>query len=468
MRAADLTDLSRVVEFRQTLEARPPRLARASLVTVAALVLGALAWARFTRTETVVTAPARVRPAGAAAAPLDAPSGAPAAAEVEGRVVEVLAVEGATVVEGEPLARLDAERAENEIARLAPVLEAGREELARLERLRVLLAEESASAVAGAEAAVAAARTELDRASKLRDAEVRVAEAALVRAEEEVGFAAKARAAEIRRIEAELESLARDEKRARELAAVGAVAPVEAEAASAKRRDAEERLSRARVGAADSVGEARERLERARVPADASPLDAALNSLDHACKEAAYRAEDLDVRIAARRGDVEAAARSLANLERDRRLSVVLAPRAGVVTEVFVRPGDVLRPGAPVAAVAPSGGVRIDAQVSASDVARIRPGMRARVRLDAWDFRRHGTVDGTVSWVSPDARVAGREGGGAAFYLVTIDVPSTEFGRDGARATMKIGMTGSADFVTGEEVLLDLAFRKLKDKTSPR
>ena len=468
MRAADLADLSRVVEFRQTLEARPPALARASLAVTTALILGALAWARFTHTETVITAPARVRPAGSAAAPLDAPSGSPAAAEVEGRVAEVLVAEGEEVAAGAPIVRLDAERAENEIARLAPVLEAGKEEISRLERLRSLLAEESASSIAGAEAAVKAAQSELDRALEIQAAEIRVAEAAVARAEDEAARAGATRDAEVRRLEAELEGLNRDEKRARDLVAAKAAAPVDAEAATAKRRDAEERLARARVGTADGIREARERLERARVAPDASRLDATRSALDHARKESAYRAEDLDVRIAARRGEVEAASRGFANLERERRLSVIVAPCAGIVTEVSVRPGDVVRPGTPVAAVARSRGVRIDAQVSASDVARLKVGMRANVRLDAWDFRKHGSVEGTVSWIAPDARVAEAGGGRTAYYLVVIDVPAAEFGRAGARAVMKIGMTGSADFVTGEEVVLDLAFRKLKDKVSPR
>ena len=136
---------------------------------------------------------------------------------------------------------------------------------------------------------------------------------------------------------------------------------------------------------------------------------------------------------------------------------MVRAPAAGVVTQVDVRPGDVLEPGRPMLALAGLTGFRVDGLVGAADIARVRPGMKARVMLDAFDSMADGALDATVSFVSPDAQAAGRHGPAFAVRL-TLDQPQP---RAGGR--VKLGMTGRADIVTGRERLLWVMVRSLKD-----
>jgi multidrug resistance efflux pump len=168
------------------------------------------------------------------------------------------------------------------------------------------------------------------------------------------------------------------------------------------------------------------------------------------------RAEQLS-RLSMRRRELDAARLSLEALKRDREASVVRAPAAGVVTQIDVRPGDVLDPGRPLMALAGLTGFRVDGLVAAADIARVRPGMKARVMLDAFDSMADGALDATVSFVSPDAQAAGRHGPAFAVRL-TLDEPRSSSG-----SRVKLGMTGRADIVTGRERLLWVILRNLKD-----
>jgi hypothetical protein len=57
-----IVELSRCTPIRQALEARPPRAAHATVLTLVVLLGTAVAWSALTTAETVVQAPARVRP----------------------------------------------------------------------------------------------------------------------------------------------------------------------------------------------------------------------------------------------------------------------------------------------------------------------------------------------------------------------------------------------------------------------
>ena len=57
-----VSDLAKCSQFRQTLQARPPRIVHGAALLVIALLSAALAWAALTRADLVVRAPGRMRP----------------------------------------------------------------------------------------------------------------------------------------------------------------------------------------------------------------------------------------------------------------------------------------------------------------------------------------------------------------------------------------------------------------------
>ena len=86
--------------------------------------------------------------------------------------------------------------------------------------------------------------------------------------------------------------------------------------------------------------------------------------------------------------------------------------------------------------------------------------MSARIKLDAYDYQRYGTLSGSVSFVSPDSGVS--EGQAKDSYLVRVAVGRTELGRGGYRGQVKLGMTGKAEIIIGRDSLLSLLLRRIR------
>ena len=414
-------DLADCTEFRQTVAARPPRVVHGAAVLLVALLAAAVAWAALTEADLVVRAAGRVRPVSTPMRVLNAGRGEVLSASSGGRVVEVNFRPGDRVRRGDVLVRLDTERLDNEITRRRRVIQAGEEELARGARLKESLAAqyEAARAKAGAELAQAA---------------------------EEVTDAKDKQAADVGLCQVELEAARDALARVRVLARNGAAGEEDLVKATARHREATEKLARARL----AVGGGRvEVLRRALV----------LAGHDHA-----VRCEELATKQAARRGEVDAARVELAGLELERKHADLRAPIDGVVTAGEVKAGDLLEAGKLVAEIAEENGFRFEASVPSEEVGHLRVGMPVRVKLDAYDYQRYGTVSGRVCFISADSGVP--EGKPAAVYVVRVELEADEVGRGDLRGRVKLGMAGQAEIVTGRESLLSLLAKKIRQTIS--
>jgi len=409
----DLADFS---EFRQSLLARPPAIVHGTALLLVALLGTALAWAALTPANLVVRATGRVRPVTSPRKVV--PGGESAGAA--GRVVEVNCREGDEVRRGDVLVRLDTQRLDNDAARRRRSIRTGEDELAELDRLAGLLERLATAGLAKAEAEVAQARDELGRATERQGSEVRLAER-------------------------ELHDAADEESVTRRLAAGGAAARME--------------LSKAETRSL----EAREKLNRARQSLDASRVEVTRRALELTEQEHAMRRNELTTKRQARQGEVDAARLELANLELERQRAVVCAPADGVVVRGDVKVGDLLDRGQPVVEIAEQMGFRFEAAVPSEEVGRLDVGLPVRVKLDAFDHQRYGTVSGRVCFISPDS---GTAEGRPASYTVRIELDGPEVGRGDFRGRVKLGMAGTAEIVTGRESVLSLLVKRVRQTIS--
>jgi multidrug resistance efflux pump len=412
----------------ETLLARPPRVLSALALLSGGVLAATAALTFLARVDLGVTAPVRVRSLDAPPNDFDAVSGRTISAAVGGRVSEVCRQGGDEVRSGDVLVRFDLARLDADLSRVETQEKALADEAAFLETILAELDRQEQSETvkhrAAAGEAEEAVRAERDR-QRLEE-ERRVADEAIA-----------ALAAAERTREAAL---------LREQVSLGIAPRIDFERAARAPQEAETRLARSRLrpGGA-TVAQAERRLEMVRAGAESARKEFARD-----------RAEQLS-RLSARRRDLDAARKSIALLRRDREESVVRAPAAGVVTQVLVRPGDVVEPGRPLLALAGQAGFQVDGLVGAADIGRVRPGMKARVMLDAFDSMADGALPATVSFVSPDAQTAGARG---PAFAVRMTLDRAEL-RGGGR--VKLGMTGRADIVTGRERLLWVMVRTMKD-----
>ncbi len=420
MRNEPIVNLADCTTFRQTLLARPPRLAHATAVLLALLLGTALVWAAVTRADLVVRAPGRVRPLATPKKVFSAARSEVLSASTGGRVVEVRFREGDEVTEGALLIRLDVGHLDQEIARQRQTIRGAEGELDNLRQLEVLARQQFEAARARAAAELAQAREDVDRAKSTQAVDIRLAEAELTSAQD-------------------------DEARVRRLVPRGAAAPADLVKSVARLREAEEKLARARL------------------PVSTGRVEVARRALEQLEQDHAVRRKELTLRRQVKEGELAAARIVLTSRELERRQADIRAPIAGVVTRGDVKVGDVLEPGKPALEIAARAGMLFEVAVPSEEVGHLQVGMPARIKLDAYDYQRYGTLRGTVCFISPDSGVAA---GKKAAYTVRIAVEGTEVGRGEHRGRVKLGMTGQADIVTDQESLLALLVKRIRQTIS--
>jgi hemolysin D len=146
-------------------------------------------------------------------------------------------------------------------------------------------------------------------------------------------------------------------------------------------------------------------------------------------------------------------------------MAVLRAPFDAMVLKVAPRSaGSVVEAAEPLFTLVPVGAtLEAEAKVLASDIGFVRPDDLARIKIDAFPFQKHGTLDAKVAVISEDAFAkdengvpAAREGlGSEAFYLIRLELASS----NGLRAVpdstrLMPGMTLSAEIVVGKRTIL--------------
>lgn len=125
----------------------------------------------------------------------------------------------------------------------------------------------------------------------------------------------------------------------------------------------------------------------------------------------------------------------------------IISPVDGTVKDIFVRTiGGVVKPGEPIMELVPlNSELIVEARISPQNIAFIRPGLEATVKLSAYDFVIYGGLKGTVSYVSADAL---KNDEGHAYYRANITLESNE------QFTIIPGMQVVVDIMTGEKSVL--------------
>jgi membrane fusion protein (multidrug efflux system) len=93
--------------------------------------------------------------------------------------------------------------------------------------------------------------------------------------------------------------------------------------------------------------------------------------------------------------DIEA---SVAKAKRDLDFARIKAPFDGVIGNRAAQPGQYVQPGSRLMALVPLDSVYVEANVKETQLQRIKPGQRVRMKIDAAP---HDEVTGQVSGISP-------------------------------------------------------------------
>ena len=179
-------------------------------------------------------------------------------------------------------------------------------------------------------------------------------------------------------------------------------------------------------------------------------------------------------RLAAVRPQLAQVEEQLAKAERLEALTLLRAPRDGVVLETIRRaPGSLVREGDAVVSLVPSG-VPLVAEVTlrSADIGNLAPGTEAILKIDSFPWRRHGTLAGTLRAVSRESYGSGEGsgtgagtgagGGGVGLHRGQIAVVPGAALRDLPEGAQPLpGMTLQAELKVGTRSVLDFFLEPL-------
>lgn len=140
----------------------------------------------------------------------------------------------------------------------------------------------------------------------------------------------------------------------------------------------------------------------------------------------------------------------------------VKAPMDGVVKNVrFTTLGAVLKSGDELMQIVPSNDpLIIEAKVAPKDIGFLRNGLRANVKLDAYDYTRYGNLTGQVVFISPDTLTEGLQRDEQPYYRVHIQ--TRDAGGRLSSLDVRPGMTASVEIITGTRSVASYLIKPLR------
>jgi len=139
----------------------------------------------------------------------------------------------------------------------------------------------------------------------------------------------------------------------------------------------------------------------------------------------------------------------------------IRSPVDGVVNTMQINTlGSFVQPGTVIAEVVPtSEELLVQARISPQDIAFVRAGQPALVKISAYDFSIYGGLDGEVVTVTPDSIVDKETG--EAYFEAQVRTHSAQLERNGKQYSITPGMICTAEIITGRKTILRYLFKPI-------
>ena len=186
---------------------------------------------------------------------------------------------------------------------------------------------------------------------------------------------------------------------------------------------------------------------------------------------------DAEAKIADTRGEIAQISSKIESLKFQLAQHTIKAPITGTIFYFPIKnKGTSVQSGEAIATIAPvdntlypsaSENLILRAKMPSSETAFVKPGLPAKVKLDAYPFQDYGTIEGNVSWISPDSKVDSQSPPAAQseFFEVEIDLNRNYIEDGGEQVALNPGQTATAEVVIRQRRLIDFfldPFKKLQ------
>ncbi|ELY3731641.1 HlyD family efflux transporter periplasmic adaptor subunit [Cronobacter sakazakii] len=182
--------------------------------------------------------------------------------------------------------------------------------------------------------------------------------------------------------------------------------------------------------------------------------------MDDARNQFAVRAREEQVKNNA---DLDAQLQVMAGKADQLDRATLFSPVRGVVKDIQVTTvGGVLQPGGKLMEIVPlEDQLLVETRINPRDIAYIRPGLPATVKITAYDSSIYGDLKGEVEMVSPDT-LQDEVKRDQFYYRVYVRTQSAELkNRNGKRFPILPGMVANVEIKTGQKTVLDYLIKPL-------
>lgn len=140
--------------------------------------------------------------------------------------------------------------------------------------------------------------------------------------------------------------------------------------------------------------------------------------------------------------------------------TMVKSPVDGIVQKLFVNTvGGVIQPGANLVEIVPTDErLSLEIKIKPSDIAFIRSGAEAKIKISAYDYAIHGGLIGTVVNISPDTITDAKEN---TFYLIKVETEQNYLGTKDNPLKITPGMMASVDIITGKKTVMQYILKPI-------
>ena len=143
--------------------------------------------------------------------------------------------------------------------------------------------------------------------------------------------------------------------------------------------------------------------------------------------------------------------------------TIIKSPMRGVVNNLSITTiGGVVRPGEEIFQIIPlDEELFVEALVRPEDIANIKRGQDATIKLSAYDYTIYGSLKGQVKFISADTFKDDRKPDGDPHYKVTLQVDLANLNDRQAYIEIRPGMQAQVELHTGEKTVLQYLLKPL-------
>ncbi len=136
-------------------------------------------------------------------------------------------------------------------------------------------------------------------------------------------------------------------------------------------------------------------------------------------------------------------------------LGRLIAPVAGRVFNLSVKPGEIITPARPALQIVPQNNLDVELSVSNRDIGFLLPGMPVDIRVTSFPFTDYGSLKGTITRIGADALPADAQNPQENFP-VKVKININELSRNGRTYQLRAGMAVTALIQLGSRPVISL------------